>query len=77
VRAVSDVCRNEFDDLGFKTAWSMARPSARRHLGRDASPGHVPKILLTGRLDTAFERDSPFQTFQPSTAPGASVAMLV
>jgi glutamate carboxypeptidase len=64
VRAVGDVFRKEFDDLGFKTTWVDGAPFKRAgHLIAE-HPGKGPKILLIGHLDTVFERDSPFQTFQ-------------
>src|SRR5262245_33327940 len=64
VRAVGDVFRKEFDDLGFKTAWVDGAPFKRAgHLVAD-HPGRGPRIVLIGHLDTVFEKDSPFQTFQ-------------
>jgi len=64
VRAVGDVFRKEFDDLGFKTTWVDGAPFKRAgHLVAER-PGRGPKILLIGHLDTVFEQDSPFQTFQ-------------
>lgn len=64
VRAVGDVLRAEFDALGFKTTWiDGARFHRAGHLVAD-HPGPGPRILLIGHLDTVFEADSPFQTFQ-------------
>jgi len=64
VRAVGDVFRKEFDDLGFKTTWVDGAAFKRAgHLVAE-HPGKGPKILLVGHLDTVFEKDSPFQTFQ-------------
>src|SRR5215510_12523086 len=64
VRAVGDVFRKELDDLGFKTTWVDGAPFKRAgHLVATRS-GPGPKILLVGHLDTVFEKDSPFQTFQ-------------
>src|SRR5262245_51012974 len=64
VRAVGDVFKKEFDDLGFKTTWVDGAAFKRAgHLIAD-HPGRGPKILLIGHLDTVFEKDSPFQTFQ-------------
>jgi len=64
VRAVGDVFRKEFDDLGFKTTWVDGAPFKRAgHLVAE-HPGKGPRILLIGHLDTVFEKDSPFQTFQ-------------
>jgi glutamate carboxypeptidase len=64
VRAVGDVFRKEFDDLGFKTRWVDGAAFKRAgHLIAE-HPGSGPKILLIGHLDTVFERDSPFQKFE-------------
>jgi glutamate carboxypeptidase len=64
VRAVGDAFRAEFDALGFKTRWVDGAPFKRAgHLVAD-HPGRGPRILLIGHLDTVFEPDSPFQTFQ-------------
>src|SRR6185436_17834830 len=64
VRAVGDVFRKEFDDLGFKTAWVDGAGFKRAgHLVAE-HPGKGPRILLIGHLDTVFEADSPFQKFE-------------
>src|SRR5262249_37269768 len=64
VRAVGDVFRKEFDDLGFKTTWVDGAAFKRGgHLVAD-HPGKGARILLIGHLDTVFEPDSPFQKFQ-------------
>src|SRR5215831_4161048 len=45
VRAVGDVFRKEFDDLGFKTTWVDGAPFKRAgHLVAER-PGRGPKIL--------------------------------
>jgi glutamate carboxypeptidase len=76
VRAVGDVFRAEFDALGFKTTWVDGAPFKRAgHLVAD-HPGRGPRILLIGHLDTVFEPDSPFQTFQridENTAKGPGI----
>jgi len=64
VRAVGDAFRKEFDDLGFKTTWVDGAPFKRAGHLVATHPGPGPKILLIGHLDTVFEKDSPFQTFQ-------------
>jgi glutamate carboxypeptidase len=65
VRAVGDLFRKEFDGLGFKTSWVDGAPFKRAgHLIAD-HPGSGPRIILIGHLDTVFEKDSPFQAFQP------------
>jgi glutamate carboxypeptidase len=64
VRAVGDVFRKEFDDLGFRTTWIDGAAFKRAgHLVAE-HPGRGPKILLIGHLDTVFEPDSPFQRFE-------------
>src|SRR3954463_15596112 len=64
VRAVADVFRKEFDDLGFRTTWVDGAGFKRAgHLVAD-HPGKGPRVILIGHLDTVFEPDSPFQKFQ-------------
>jgi glutamate carboxypeptidase len=75
VRAVGDVFRHEFDELGFKTSWVDGTAFHRAgHLIAD-HPGTGPRIILIGHLDTVFEKDSPFQTYKKiddktATGPG-------
>jgi glutamate carboxypeptidase len=75
VRAVGDVFRHEFDELGFKTSWVDGAGFHRAgHLIAD-HPGKGPRIILIGHLDTVFEKDSPFQTYRTiddktATGPG-------
>src|SRR5215207_3645257 len=64
VRAVGVLFRHELDALGFKTTWVDGTPFKRAgHLVAE-HPGKGPRMLLIGHLDTVFERDSPFQSFQ-------------
>jgi glutamate carboxypeptidase len=64
VRAVGALFRREFDALGFKTTWVDGAPFKRAgHLVAE-HPGPGKRMLLIGHLDTVFERDSPFQSFQ-------------
>jgi glutamate carboxypeptidase len=64
VRAVGDVFRSQLDALGFKTQWIDGAVFHRAgHLVAD-HPGHGPRLLLIGHLDTVFEADSPFQKFE-------------
>ena len=64
VRAVGDVFRQEFTELGFTTAWVDGTPFHRAgHLIAN-HPGQGPRIILIGHLDTVFEKDSPFQKFE-------------
>jgi glutamate carboxypeptidase len=64
VRQVGDLFRAEFDALGFQTHWIDGAPFERAgHLV--ATHGDSgPHFLLIGHLDTVFEADSPFQTFE-------------
>ncbi len=64
VREVGRVFRARLDALGFTTRWVDGAPFKRAgHLVAD-HPGRGPRILLIGHLDTVFEKDSPFQTFE-------------
>lgn len=65
VRAVADMLRPEFEQLGFRVEWKpMDRAGRAGHLiavheGRRGGK----RLLLIGHLDTVFEADSPFQRF--------------
>ena len=64
VREVGRLFQAELDGLGFRTRWIDGASFERAgHLVAD-HPGAGPRIVLSGHLDTVFERDSPFQTFQ-------------
>jgi glutamate carboxypeptidase len=64
VRQVGRLFQSELDALGFTTRWIDGAPFKRAgHLVAD-HPVSGPRILLIGHLDTVFEKDSPFQTFQ-------------
>jgi len=64
VRKVGDVFRAELDGLGFQTRWVDGEAFHRAgHLVAD-HPAAGPRFLLIGHLDTVFEPDNPFQTFQ-------------
>jgi glutamate carboxypeptidase len=64
VRAVGDMMRREFEPLGFTVEWVDQKAANRaghfiaRHKGRGK------KMLLIGHLDTVFEPDSGFLTWQ-------------
>jgi len=74
VRAVGDMVRAELEPLGFTVRWvDMSETGRAGHLiAVHAGQGH--NVLLIGHLDTVFETDSPFQTFQRdgarATGPG-------
>jgi glutamate carboxypeptidase len=64
VREVGRIFSEELEALGFKTRWVDGAPFQRAgHLVAE-HPGTGPRILLIGHLDTVFEKDSPFQTFE-------------
>jgi len=78
VKAVADLLRPEFESLGFAVEWVPMREANRAgHLvaTHEGKPG-TTRMLLIGHLDTVFEPDSPFQTFERdedmATGPGAS-----
>lgn len=65
VRAVGAVMRRELDALGLATEWIDMPPEVNRagHLfARQAGTGK--HFLLIGHLDTVFEADDAFQSFQ-------------
>ncbi len=64
VRAVGDVLRTEFDELGFTTQWIDGSSFGRAGHLVARRDGTGPRLLLIGHLDTVFEKDSPFQTYQ-------------
>lgn len=76
VRRVGDVLRQEFDRLGFETAWIDGAPFGRAgHLVAERT-GSGSRILLIGHLDTVFEPTSAFQKFErisDSTARGPGI----
>jgi glutamate carboxypeptidase len=76
VRAVGALFRRELDQLGFTTTWIDGTPFKRAgHLVAE-KPGNGKRMLLIGHLDTVFEKDSPFQSFQrvdASTAKGPGI----
>ncbi|HZV84806.1 MAG TPA: M20/M25/M40 family metallo-hydrolase [Brevundimonas sp.] len=74
VRAVGEMVRAELEPLGFEVRWvDMAETGRAGHLIA-TKPGRGRNVLLIGHLDTVFEPDSPFQTFQRdgdrATGPG-------
>ena len=64
VRAVGIMVAAELEPLGFTVRWvDMAESGRAGHLiATHPGPGH--NVLLIGHLDTVFEVDGPFQTFQ-------------
>lgn len=76
VRAVAEIVRPEFEQLGFEVRWvDMAETGRAGHLiATHRGNGRGKRILLIGHLDTVFEPDSPFQRFElqgeRATGPG-------
>ena len=76
VKAVGDVFRKQYEDLGMETHWyDMAQVDRAGHLFAE-NEGSGRCQLLIGHLDTVFEKDSPFQKFQrngdEATGPGVN-----
>lgn len=77
VKAVADMLRPEFEALAFDVVWRpMAETGRAGHLiATHAGAPDSAHLLLIGHLDTVYERDSPFQTFdrkgEEATGPGA------
>jgi glutamate carboxypeptidase len=64
VKQVADVFEDEFAALGFATNWyDMSEVNRAGHLFAE-KVGDGQCLLLIGHLDTVFEADSPFQTFE-------------
>jgi len=66
VKAVADALIPEFTALGFDARFEGGASWERAgHLVADHHvEGDGPKLLLIGHLDTVFEPDSPFQTYE-------------
>ncbi|AEM69667.1 peptidase M20 [Allomuricauda ruestringensis DSM 13258] len=66
VKKVGMVFKDAFDNIGFETKWIEMPAEMNRsgHLFAETSGSKGKKLLLIGHLDTVFEEDSPFQTFE-------------
>jgi glutamate carboxypeptidase len=66
VKAVGNVFSEAFDAIDFDTRWIEMPIEMNRagHLFASINGTKGKKLLLIGHLDTVFEADSPFQTFQ-------------
>ena len=66
VRAVGEILGAELTSLGFAVEWISMPPELNRagHLFARRTGERGSKLLLIGHLDTVFERDDPFQTFE-------------
>lgn len=64
VRSTGEMVRAELEPLGFEVRWvDMAETGRAGHLIA-THPGRGRNVLLIGHLDTVFEVESPFQTFE-------------
>ena len=64
VRATGEMVRAELEPLGFAVRWvEMSETGRAGHLVA-THPGRGRNVLLIGHLDTVFEVESPFQTFE-------------
>ncbi|MBC2839695.1 M20/M25/M40 family metallo-hydrolase [Robiginitalea sp. SC105] len=66
VRKVGSVFGEAFREIGFATRWVAMPDSMNRagHFFAEIQGGTGKRLLLIGHLDTVFEEDSPFQTFE-------------
>ncbi|WP_375587760.1 M20/M25/M40 family metallo-hydrolase [Flagellimonas aurea] len=66
VKKVGMVFKDAFDNIGFETKWIEMPAEMNRagHLFVETTGTKGKKLLLIGHLDTVFEEDSPFQTFE-------------
>lgn len=78
VEEVARAMAPEFERLGFEVRWAPLPPETGRagHLVAERRGSSGRSLLLIGHLDTVFERDSPFQTFERdgdfATGPGVA-----
>ncbi len=74
VREVAELMMPHFEEIGFETRWEDGSGFGRAgHLIAEIrGGGEGPKLLLIGHLDTVFEPDSPFQSFERIDAERAS-----
>ena len=79
VKEVGDVFSDAFQEIGFNTQWIEMPEEMNRagHLFASIDGNKGNKLLLIGHLDTVFEENSPFQTFELindsiATGPGAN-----
>lgn len=79
VKEVAEHLIPHFEAIGFNAwfedgaEWNRAGHLIAEHLGSE----DAPKIMLIGHLDTVFEPDSPFQTYEminDTTAKGPGIA---
>jgi len=66
VEKVGQEFASEFEAIGFESTWIPMPEEMNRagHLFAEIKGSKGKKLLLIGHLDTVFEEDSPFQTFE-------------
>src|SRR5210317_368833 len=66
VKEVGDVFSDAFQEIGFNTQWIEMPEEMNRagHLFASIEGKKGKKLLLIGHLDTVFEENSPFQSFE-------------
>jgi len=66
VKEVGEVFNDAFETIGFETTWFSMPSEMNRagHLFAETKGTKGKRLLLIGHLDTVFEEDSPFQTFE-------------
>jgi len=76
VKAVADMIRPEFEQLGFTVDWIDMTDAKRsgHFIARHKGTGRGKRMLLIAHLDTVFEPNSPFQHWERqgnrATGPG-------
>jgi glutamate carboxypeptidase len=64
VLEVGTIFSEQLDALGFETGWISGAEFGRAGHLLGTRPGDGPRVVLIGHLDTVFEPDSPFQSFE-------------
>ncbi|MEK9566161.1 MAG: M20/M25/M40 family metallo-hydrolase [Flavobacteriaceae bacterium] len=66
VKEVGEIFRTAFNEIGFQTEWINMPEQMNRagHLFATVAGDKGKKLLLIGHLDTVFEENSPFQSFE-------------
>ena len=66
VKDVGEIFRTAFNEIGFQTEWINMPEEMNRagHLFATVEGDKGKKLLLIGHLDTVFEENSPFQSFE-------------
>lgn len=66
VKEVGMVFKNAFEEINFNSQWIEMPAEMNRagHLFAETQGKKGKKLLLIGHLDTVFEENSPFQTFE-------------